>query len=195
VWYERISDIEKPMDFANNWHERPQDVEKDAVAIAVQNCPQCSGREFTSAERLLSCFRCGWSMQLDRYTFLHPPASLISEQKAQSLTEEEEQAKKSQKALGQLKAWARKCREYGFSDADVWSAAFPEQAVPFGFALDHEGHFGQPALHVDEIARLRAYLTSGMSFHDIAWELLGDFEDLCRRMRATGHAPEALYGR
>ena len=133
-------------------------------------------------------------MQLFRYTFLHVPATIVSPEQQRAKQETEEREKKKANALGQLKAWARKCREYGFSDSEIWSSAFPEHAVPFGYEIDSDGLLDVSLFHADEIAQLKAYLSSGMSFHDIAWEMLGDSLDLRRRMIATGHAPEVSYG-
>jgi ribosomal protein L37AE/L43A len=195
MWYERICDIPKKCLVADNWHQRSKEIDREAVAIAVQNCPQCGEQEFTSPAGVLNCFYCGWSIELSRYTFLHVPAKIINPKEEQARIDAAELEKKRQHAIGQLRTWARKCRERGFSDAVMWSAAFPEHAVPFGYELDSEGSLGQSVFHADEIAQLKAYLTSGMSFHDIAWELLAGFEDLRRRMIATGHAPEATHGR
>lgn len=195
VWYEKICEINKQLLVANNWHERPEAVEKDAVAIAVRNCPHCGQHEFASANKVLNCLSCGWSMQLSHYTFLHVPATVMNPEQQRAKHEAEDRAKKKANALGQLKAWARKCREYGFSDGEIWSAAFPEHAVPFGYEIDSDGLLDVSLFHLDEIAQLKAYLSSGMSFHDIAWEMLGNSIDLRRRMIATGHAPEVVNGR
>jgi ribosomal protein L37AE/L43A len=195
VWYEKICEINRKLLVADNWHGRTESVEKDAVAVAVQNCPQCGQHEFHAGDKILNCLSCGWSMQLFQYTFLHTPATIVNPEQQRAKHEAEDRVKKKAHAYGQLKTWARKCREHGFSDGEIWMAAFPEHAVPLGYELDSEGTLDVSLFHLDEIAQLKAYLSSGLSFHDIAWEMLGNSNDLRRRMAATGHAPEVLDGR
>lgn len=171
VWYEMIREIRRDVLGANNWHEHPEKVEKDAVALAVQNCPQCGRHEFLSGDKLLNCVSCGWSMHLAGYTFLHVPATLVSLEQQRAKQEAEELSKTKAKAFGQLKTWARKCREHGFSDQEIWLAVFPENAVPLGYQFDAAGLMSVTELADEEAQKLRAYLTSGMTFRDVVFEI------------------------
>lgn len=171
VWYELICQISRSVLGANNWHEKPEQVAKDAVALAVQNCPQCGRHEFCSGDKLLNCVNCGWSLHISRYTFLHVPATLISLEQQQAKQQAEELAKTKAKAFGQLKTWARKCREHGFSDQEIWSAVFPEDAVPLGYQFDADGLLSVTELADEEVQKIRAYLTSGMTFRDVVFEI------------------------
>ena len=110
-------------------------------------------------------------MDLSSYTCLHTPATLISPEQQRAKQDAEEVAKKKAHAFGQLKTWARKCREHGFSDEQVWSAAFPEHAIPLGYQFDADGLLSVTDLADEEAQKLRAYLTSGMSFRDVVFEI------------------------
>ena len=171
VWYQEICQIRREVHVANNWHEKPEKIEKDAVALAVAHCPQCGQHEFSSDNKVLSCLSCGWSRYVDGYTFLHVPARLVDPEQQRAKQEAEELEKTKLKALGQLKTWARKCREYGFSDDKVWQAAFPEHAVPLGYHFDAKGVMSATPLADHEAQKLRAYFTSGMTFQDVVFEI------------------------
>jgi hypothetical protein len=171
VWYEVISHISPEVLGPNNWHNCADKVEKDAFAIAVRNCPQCGHHEFRSANNVLSCLGCGWSMQLLHYTFLHVPAIIIDEEQAKATREAEDRAHKKASAFGTMRTWVRKCRDYGFSDEEIWSAVFPEHAVPLGYRFDADGLLTLTDLADEEAQKLRAYLTSGMSFRDVVFEI------------------------
>lgn len=173
VWYEMIGLINKQMHVANNWHEHPDRVEENAVAVAVQNCPHCGNHEFASRDKSVNCLACGWAMQLSCYTFLHVPATLVDPEQQCAKQEAEELAKAKSKSLGQLKTWARKCRACGFSDQEIWGAAFPEHAVPLGYHFDADGLLSATDLADDEAQKIRAYLTSGMTFRDVVFEIAG----------------------
>lgn len=171
VWYERICQINKRLLVADNWREKKKVVDDDAVAIAVQSCPHCGGHEFSSPDGLLNCLTCGWSISLSSYTFLHAPATLVNPEQQRQRQEAEELAKKKTAAIAQLKTWALKCRSHGFSEQEIWSAVFPEYAVPLGYQFDADGLMSATNLADEEAQKLRAYLTSGMSFRDVVFEI------------------------
>lgn len=171
VWYEKICDLNPKLVVADNWRNKPDDVERHAVAFAIQHCPHCGSHDFVSSKEVLTCPGCGWSMDLSSYTCLHTPATLISPEQQRAKQDAEEVAKKKAHAFGQLKTWARKCREHGFSDEQVWSAAFPEHAIPLGYQFDADGLLSVTDLADEEAQKLRAYLTSGMSFRDVVFEI------------------------
>jgi uncharacterized Zn finger protein (UPF0148 family) len=192
IWYARVGEIAKEMRTARTWND---EISADVVAMAIEHCPSCGHLFFDTTDDAMFCNSCGWSLGLRQHFFLHAPAKLVNKEHEKKRREEEDAERKKKQALGMLASWAKKCRRYGFSDADLWSCAFPEHAIPFGYDFDCEGSIYSAVLHQDEIAQVKAYLTSGLSFHDIAWELLGNAQDLRRRMIATGHAPEAANGR
>jgi RNA polymerase subunit RPABC4/transcription elongation factor Spt4 len=171
IWYELVSDIKSDFLVADNWNNKPDKLSKDAVSVAVQNCPQCGHREFSAGENLINCLACGWYLELLGPTFLHTPATLINPEKQRQKQEAEELAKKKAAAIGQLKTWARKCRSHGFSEQEIWSAVFPEHAVPLGYQFDADGLMSATDLADEEAQKLRAYLTSGMSFRDVVFEI------------------------
>jgi hypothetical protein len=174
MWYERISQIDARNNAGDNWRSKPKDVDANAVAVAVQNCPLCGHREFWSerGDNLLKCLSCGWSRLLnDHYLFLHAPATLLDPEQQRVRREANDVAKSKAKALGQLKTWATKCRTYGFSEQDIWAASFPENAVPLGYHFDAGGLLSVTDLADEEAQKIRAYLTSGMSFRDVVFEI------------------------
>lgn len=171
VWYERICDIEPDSHVANNWTHKKGEVSAESVALAVQNCPCCGYQEFSSPSGALNCLSCGWSIQLVSLTFLHAPAKLVDPEQQRAKQEAENLAKKRGAALGQLKTWSRTCRSHGFSEHEIWSAVFPEHAVPLGYQFDADGLMSATDLADEEAQKLRAYLTSGMSFRDVVFEI------------------------
>lgn len=171
VWYQAICEISREFLGANNWHDRPDKVEKDAVALAVEHCPQCGRHEFSSGDKVLSCLSCGWSQYVNGYTFLHVPARLVDAEQQRAKEEAEELEKTKSKAYGQLKTWVKKCRAHGFSDEAIWDAAFPEHAVPLGYHFDADGLLSATELADEEAQKIRAYLTSGMTFRDVVFEI------------------------
>lgn len=171
VWYEVISKIKPEVLVADNWRELKKEVQEDAVAFAVCNCPQCGSHQFGSQNRLLNCLSCGWSMELSHYTFLHKPATIVDPERERARLEEEDRERKRASAFGTMKTWIRKCRDFGFTDEQIWSAAFPEQAVPIGYRFDGGGLLSAGDLSDDEVQKIRAYLTSGMSFRDVVFEI------------------------
>lgn len=172
IWYETICQIDARNNVADNWRNKPQETQKNDVAVAVQNCPHCGHREFWSDDGLLKCLTCGWSRCLNyQHLFLHAPATLVSPEQRRAREEANDLAKSKAKALSQLKTWARKCRTYEFTDEEIWTAAFPEHAVPLGFDFDAGGLLTATDLANEDAQKIRAYLTSGMSFRDVVFEI------------------------
>lgn len=171
IWYEVIGDIKRDVLVGDNWSKQPQKVAQDAVAVAVQNCPHCGLFEFSSGDHRVNCLACGWSLQMLSPTFLHAPAKLVNAEEQRAKQDAEELAKKKASGIGQLKTWARKCRSHGFSEHEIWSAVFPEHAVPLGYQFDADGLLSLTDLADEDAQKLRAYLTSGMSFRDVVFEI------------------------
>ena len=169
VWYERICEINKTLLVADNWSHKQKALDDGAVALAVQNCPHCGRHEFSSANGSMDCLSCGWSISLSNYIFLHVPATHVNQEQQRAKQEAEDIAKKRTAAIGQLRTWARKCLQHGFSEHEIWSTVFPEHAVPLGYQFDADGLLSSTDLAHEEVQKIRAYLTSGMSFRDVVF--------------------------
>lgn len=172
VWYQRIGDIKKGDCRSKTWSQGDA-IEPSTVVLAIQGCPSCASHEFVCRQHDLGCWHCGWSMELRPHLFLHAPAALVDEEQQKRAAEAHEKAKAQKHAIGQLRSWAKKCRAVGFSDADVWDAAFPEQAVPLGYRIDLGGILASTEIADEDVQKLRAWLTSGLSFRDVVFEIAG----------------------
>jgi hypothetical protein len=187
MWYEDIRQIKEEVNVANNWHNNAENVNENAVALAVQNCPQCGKHDFVTGKKLLSCFCCGWSKQCDSYVFLHEPAVLHEQEELIAKQENDRLAKARLRDYGQLKTWARKCRQHGFSDKEIWQAVFDEHAVPVGYQFDIKDMLAMSVLSATEAHKILCYLRSGMTFQDIVWELAGISRDAREVLASNGY--------
>lgn len=170
VWYQRIGEIKKGEYSRKTWAQHDS-VDPSIVALAIQNCPLCGLHQFVCREGSVACWQCGWSMELRSHLFLCPPADLVDEDQLKKAAEDQEREKAKKTSLGQLRTWARKCRGIGFSDADVWEAVFPGQAVPLGYRIDLGGILSATELADEDTQKIRAWLTSGLSFRDVVFEI------------------------
>ena len=170
VWYQRVSEIKKGQCRCKTWSDDAS-VTQDTVVMAIQNCPCCGEHEFVCPENILTCWKCGWSIELRPHLFLHDPAALVDEQEQKMASEAKDAEMKARQAIGQLRSLAKRCRGLGFTDEDIWLAAFPEHAVPLGYQLDAGGLFSANDLADEEVQKLRPYLTSGMTFSDVVFEI------------------------
>lgn len=172
VWYQRIGDI-KEGECRNKTWSSDDDVTDDTVVLAIQNCAICGSNEFISVNQQLMCSSCSWSMEIRPHLFIHSPAILINAEQQKKIEEQKEAAAKRKAAIGQLRSCAARCRKHGFSDADIWAASFPEHAVPLGYQFDAGGLLAVSDIADQDAQKLRAYLTSGMTFSDVVWEVAG----------------------
>lgn len=170
VWYQRISDIKKGECTRKSWAQQDS-IDPSTVVIAIQNCPSCGLHHFICRDGTVDCWHCGWSIELRPHLFLHTPADLVDEEQQKKEAEAQEAAKAQKNAIGQLRSWAKKCRSIGLSDADVWEATFPEHAVPLGYQIDLGGILSATELADEDAQKIRAWLTSGMSFRDVVFEV------------------------
>lgn len=182
VWWSTVGDSGRHK--GCNWTDEAGD---DSVALAVQHCPECGGHAFGYGKGSLVCRACHSTVASNQLIFLVHPASCVSEEEFEEQRRAEEAEKTRRQFLGQLKTWARKCRECGASEVDVFSVVFPETAVPESLKLLTDGTLEDSALLADEIQRVRAWLTSGMSFGDIAFELVGDSSEAKKALANSGY--------
>jgi|APGre2960657373_1045057.scaffolds.fasta_scaffold39319_3 hypothetical protein len=187
VWWQRIGDLNKKDISSSTWGGKDNKPDDSFVALAVQHCQACGSHEFTVIGESLVCYACKWITNLFEHIYLHAPAHVVNENVVKKRADEEELERKRKHNIGQLRSWARKCREVGFTDADVFNAAFPEHAVPIGLSLCDDGSLRESGLLADEIQRLKAYLTSGMPFGDIAFELVGENGEARKALAAAGY--------
>jgi hypothetical protein len=187
VWWQRIKDLDKKDIWSSTWGGKSNKPDESAVALAIQHCQSCASNEFTVVGETLVCYSCKFTVKLFEHVYLHRPAHVVNENEVKQRAEQEEVQRKRKHNIGQLRSWARKCREVGYTDADVFGAAFPEHAVPLGLSLCEDGSLVESSLCAEEIQRLKAYLTSGMTFGDIAFELVGDDSAAKKSLASAGY--------
>jgi hypothetical protein len=187
LWWQPIGGIDDADYVSSTWGGKSKKPDKDFVALAVQHCPSCGGNDFTVTQSQLVCYQCKWALELFEHVYLHAPARLVSEEFLRQETARIESARARKHSIGQLKSWARKCREAGLTDAEVFAAAFPEHAVPLGLSISADGSLEQAGFLPDEIQRLKAYLSSGMTFGDIVYELVGADSAAKKALASAGY--------
>ena len=189
LWFERVGNVDRRFVAMATWNLALSDIAKDTTVLALQNCPECAHQQFIfeKEQGLIRCVGCGWSIRIDRHFFLHAPAVVIDLDRQRQLDEERQEEEQVKAAMGQLKAWAKKCRTLEVADEDIWRAVFPEEGVPLGYEFDLAGMLAVDVLATDEIQRLRAYLTSGMSFQDVVFEIAGISEEGRKILAKSGY--------
>lgn len=187
MWYQRVDQIKKGDCSGKTWSKEDASVTGDTVVLAIQHCPSCACKEFLAEGNQLTCAKCLWAMECRRHLFLHAPASLIDREEQKQAEEAREFERKKKAAVGQLRSWAAKCRVMGLTDADIWAAAFPESAIPLGYQVDEGGLFSIGDIADEDVQKLRAYLTSGMTLRDVVWEIAGTSYEAKKALARCGY--------
>lgn len=184
IWFQRVGDIQRGDCRNKTWTGT---LNAECVVLAIQHCPSCAGVEFHVTGNELHCLSCGSALLVREHMFLHSPACVVDVEQQKAISEAKEAVAKRKAAMGQLTSWAAKCRKLNFSDAEIWAAVFPEHAVPLGYQLDPDGLFSATDMAAEDMQKMRAWLTSGMCFSDVVWEVAGVAEPTRKALAKAGY--------